>query len=173
MLEMNESNGEIKLLESGTNTIKFTSILLQKFINTYFIVISTIDELMKQNIVIEQQKLVNHLHIGIQEMYNRGAIKFIDSCLIETINTAFDRFSELGVYKRLSYDTHIDSKIVYLEVPMAYRTKIDRYVQILTQLSFGSSQKIDKKLNIEKKLNIIEQEINKVIAKALGSIARL
>lgn len=94
--------------------LKFLKILLQKFFDTYFIVIFVISEMMDKSYVIEQQKLVNQLHLGVQEIYNRGAIKFIDSCLIETINTAFERFIDIGVCKSLSYDTSTHSKIVYL-----------------------------------------------------------
>lgn len=62
--------------------------------------------MMEKGYVIEKKKLVNQLHLGIQEIYNHGTIKFIDSCLIETINTAFDRFIDLGVCELLCYDTY-------------------------------------------------------------------
>ena len=167
IFKISEETGEIRALEQGRNKLKFFGILLQKFIDTYFIVMYTINELMEKNFVIEQQKLVNQLHVGIQAIYNRGAIKFIDSCHFEIINTAFERFSELGVCKSLAYDTSSDNKIVYLQSPMANRALIENYMTILTQLCLGSSDKVDKKLNM------IEQEIKKVIALAQGPMARL
>ena len=34
-----------------------------------------------------------------------GIIKYMNSCLIETINTSIERFADLGVCEALSYDT--------------------------------------------------------------------
>lgn len=54
---------------------------------------------MENGIVIDQQKLVNGLHIGIQDIYFKNGITFINSCITEILNTAFGRFNELEVCK--------------------------------------------------------------------------
>ena len=53
------------MLETGKNKAKFLRILLQKFFDTYFIVIQLIFDLMENNTVVEQQKLVIQLHLGM------------------------------------------------------------------------------------------------------------
>jgi len=141
-------------------------LLLQQYIDSYYIVLFAINDLMEKGIVIEQQKLVDELHLGIQEIYNRGGIKFIDSCLFEVVNTAFGRFSELGVCHSQAYDAQSGSKTVYLQCPLSNRAKIEWYLEILTHLSIGEKNK-------DKVINVIEQELNKVIAHAQGPMARL
>ena len=94
---------------------------------------------MENNTVVEQQKLVIQLHLGMQEIYNRGAIKNIDSCLIETINTALERFIDLGVCNSMSYDTSTHSKIVYLQCPLANKATVEHYAEVLMNLSLGSN----------------------------------
>ena len=54
---------------------------------------------MLKNITLDQIKLVNELHIAIQEIYYKNCIRFINSCLFEILNTAIGRFAELGMCK--------------------------------------------------------------------------
>jgi len=50
-------------------------------------------------ITIEQSKLINQLHLSAQELHNDGLLKYMNSCLIEVLQSAFGRFAELGVYE--------------------------------------------------------------------------
>jgi len=48
-----------------------------------------------------------------------GIIKYMNSCLIETINTSIRRFADLGVCEALSYETQLGGKIVYIKASFA------------------------------------------------------
>jgi hypothetical protein len=74
----------------------------------------TINGLMETGIIIEQTKLVNELHIGVQEIYYQKAIKFMNSCLVEVLNTAFGRFAEIGISISHTYDSQQGGKITYI-----------------------------------------------------------
>ena len=52
---------------------------------------------MELSLVIEQNKLVNYLHQSIQSLFYKGAVRFINSCLTEILETALGRFGELGI----------------------------------------------------------------------------
>ena len=95
----------VSLHETKRGKLKFLICLLQAIVDSYVIVAATIYELQTQQIVLEQTKLVNELHICIQEIFKRGGIKFMSSCLFEVLNRAFARFSEMGVCKAQSYDS--------------------------------------------------------------------
>ena len=71
--------------------------LLQAHIDSYLVVIYAIHCIMDSGIIIEQKKIVNELHLGIQEIFNRGGIQFMNSCLFEILNTAFGRYSSMGI----------------------------------------------------------------------------
>ena len=78
---------------------------LQSFIDSYLIVGMSLVYLQEIGATIELRKLTYELHLCIQELYQMGIIKYMNSCLIETINTAILRFADLGVCEALSYDT--------------------------------------------------------------------
>ena len=53
---------------------------------------------MELQVIIEQKKLIAQLHESIQSLHYKGSIKFMNSCLIEIMETAYGRFAELGLY---------------------------------------------------------------------------
>lgn len=65
----------------------------------------------------------------------------MNSCLIETINTAIRRFAHLAVCEALSYDTQLGGKIVYIKASFATQrnSKLEKYLQFLTDASSASS----------------------------------
>ena len=54
----------------------------------------------------------------------------MNSCLIETINTAIRRFAHLAVCEALSYDTQLGGKIVYIKASFATQrnSKLEKYL---------------------------------------------
>ena len=123
----------------------------------------TINALMENGVVIEQNKLVTELHIGMQEIFYSGAIKFMSSCLIEVLNTAFGRCSELGICVSQTYDSQQGGKIIYLSAPAKSKQTVEHYLSLLTSLSSSD----------EKGMHAIEKEVNLIIKRLQGPMARL
>lgn len=143
----------------------FMQNLLQAHIDSYLVVLYAIHCIMDSGIIIEQKKIVNELHLGIQEMYNRGAIQFMSSCLLDILNTAFGRYSEMGICQSSTYNSQVGGKIIYIKAKLTSKQKLEEVVQLLTVLSSASHKK--------EGLSIIEQEVNKVIQQSKGPMARL
>ena len=106
MFDYAQKQGMIKQVEGGListenkhglQKIEFCKNLMQSYIDSYHIVAESIYSLMELSIVIEQKDLVNYLHESISILYQKGAIRFINSCLIVILEVAFGRFSELGI----------------------------------------------------------------------------
>ena len=57
-----------------------------------------LNTLMERQACLDQDKITNEIHVAVQELYHKGCIKFMNSCLKEVINTAFGRFAELQVF---------------------------------------------------------------------------
>ena len=97
--DVNFETGEIVPIENSVakNSLRFLRDLLQSYVDSYLIVAQTISCLQEMGVTIEQSKLLSQLHLSIQELHNDGIIKYMNSCLIEVLQTAFGRFSELGV----------------------------------------------------------------------------
>jgi hypothetical protein len=72
-------------------------------VDTYFIVAQTLMHLAESGATIEQPKLTNQLHQSILELYNMGAVRHMHSCLTEFIDSALDRFTEVGVSTTHNY----------------------------------------------------------------------
>lgn len=83
--------------KNGQHKVEFCKNLLQSYIDSYHIVAETIYSLMELSVVIEQKDLVSYLHESISILYQKGAVKFINSCLTEVLEVAFGRFAELGI----------------------------------------------------------------------------
>jgi len=67
--------------------------LCQPFIDSYLVVAMTINDMMQAGRVIEQSKFVTEIHIGVQEIFFKGGIKFMSSCLIQVLDSAVGRFA--------------------------------------------------------------------------------
>ena len=52
---------------------------------------------MERNTNIEQSALIDTLHDAIKSLFFKKILRNISSCLKETLDNAFGRFSELGV----------------------------------------------------------------------------
>lgn len=91
--------------------------LSQSYIDSYFVVALTLQRMMQAGCVMEQQKLVNEIHIAVQEIFYRGGIRFMSSCIIEILNTALGRFSQLGVSQSSTYSSPAGGKVTYVKMP--------------------------------------------------------
>jgi len=87
----------IKRISKATlNQSKYIKELLQSYVDTYYLVLVSINEIMESGNFYQLDLVVKTLHVSIQNIYYQGCIKFMSSCLIETINNAFNRFAQLG-----------------------------------------------------------------------------
>jgi hypothetical protein len=128
--------------KSKRGKLNFFINLMQAIVDSYLVVVSTIYELASQQIVLEQSKLVNELHICVQEIFKRGGIKFMSSCLFEILNRAFARFSEMGICKAQSYDSTSlmgGGQTIYISCPTENKSNVEKYINILTNMSSSDS----------------------------------
>lgn len=91
--------------------------LSQSYIDAYYVVALTLSEMMEGRQVIELSKLVNEIHIAVQEIFNQGGIRFLSSCVHEVLTTAIRRFAQLGVCQSQSYSQQTGGKVTYIQMP--------------------------------------------------------
>ena len=97
---LNEAGTHLSLSKRGrfnAYMFPFMKNMLLAFVDTYMVVGLTIQNIMARNLNVDQNRLVNELHIVVQELYYRGIFKYMNSCLFEMLNSAIGRFSELGI----------------------------------------------------------------------------
>ena len=75
--------------------------LIQNLIDSYYIVLTTINEIMEKGYKIQKNHILPDLHQGIQEIYYQGAVKYMNSChnnifmpsRNQTLHNAFETYS--------------------------------------------------------------------------------
>jgi hypothetical protein len=65
-------------------------------LDTYIIVLLTIEYLCGKPIVTPTRKIIKELHSTIKELYLEKVLPHLHSCLKETLRTAFRRFESFG-----------------------------------------------------------------------------
>lgn len=149
--------------------LNFFRDLLQSHVDSYFVVAQTISCLQDIGGIVEQKKLLSQLHLSIQELHNYGIIKYMNSCLIEVLETAFGRFAQLGLCDAQVYNTQLGEKIIYIKSKLVINnSELESIVQLLSTLSSVSYRcdSYQKKMKLEKNLQEIEKETQLAIMAA-------
>jgi hypothetical protein len=68
-------------------------------------------------------------------MYFQNAISFQHSCLKETLENAFSRFSQIGICKLELYESNSGPNIVYLKVRGNKKQELEKFYSILEAVS--------------------------------------
>lgn len=71
--------------------------------DTYLFVMMAVSEICNQNIEIREIELVHNLHQMIIKMHSQNLLTQLHSCLKETIQTAFARYTSMGMLVSKSY----------------------------------------------------------------------
>jgi len=90
---LNSEVTQLSLGENGNSSkFQFFMNMLLAYVDTYLVVGLTLHNIMMKNLRVDQNRLVNELHIVIQELYYRDIFKYMNSCLFEMLNSAIGRF---------------------------------------------------------------------------------
>lgn len=175
VVDFEKGQVSLALTRVTKNVLKFLRGLLQSYVDSYLVVAQTISCLQEAGVTIEQRKLLSQLHLSIQELHNIGIIRYMNSCLIEVLETAFGRFAELGVCDAHVYDS-LGEKIVYIKAKLVINdTKLEQILQILGALSSVPPKNDGEAAGSqhEQNLQVMEPEIQKAILAAQGPMARM
>ena len=103
----------------------FFSNLIHPLVDTYFVTLITIDQICGKNLVLSKKKFITELHNCIKGLYSTGVLIHLHSCLNEIIETAVERFGQMGFLEMRAYVTKNGSTTVYLQCPAESKSKID------------------------------------------------
>lgn len=138
---------------------------MQSYVDSYFIVLESLNLLLDLGNNIELRYLTNSLHEVIQQMYYRGNLRFFNSCLKETLENAFGRFSELGVCISQVFQSHTGHKTIFISCTPDKRPLVKKYMELLSKLTSGEKS--------NRGLREISEMVENAIIKAQGPMAKL
>lgn len=146
------------------NQLKYFRELLQNLVDSYYVVLVAVNEMMEKGIFFQLNQIVSNLHSSIQEMYYQGSLRFLNSCLIETINNAFERFEKLGIIKIENFEQVSEEgpAVIYVKAPISKKAMLEKYLNLLESMS--SCQ------NNPEKAKIVEVEVQNAVMNSAGKL---
>jgi hypothetical protein len=96
-------------------------------LDTYFVVLMTVQEICNSNYVVNWGNLVRELHNEIKTMHSDSLIPHLQSCFKETISTALGRFVRLGLLEQKNFTTQSGSRTSFVSSPVSNKPQIDSY----------------------------------------------
>jgi len=92
-----ENDFEKGILKWGKN-------LIMPLIDTYIVVLLTIDAICGKNIVVNRKTLVKELHTTFKTLYTEDKmIPYLASCIKDISKTALSRYTEMGLVQAQCY----------------------------------------------------------------------
>lgn len=162
ILELNEDNTCVSI---GKNDIAVTTFTFFKELNsavidTYLIVLLTIEYLCGKPTMLPMRKLIKELHASISELYSENVLPHIHSCLTELLKTSFRRFEQMDFVIMQSFTTRSRSTSSHLKSNNEKKDEIGSLVKFLQSTRNHS----------DKAYAAIEEEIIMVIQRCLGPL---
>ena len=134
--------------------------MCQAYIDTYLIVLLTLEQICGKHIIIKQKLFVQELHVAIKHLYTDKVIPHLHSCIDEILTTAILRYEQMRLLEVTSYGNKTGSNTNFLLSHSESRPLISNLLDFLLQLRRYSL----------KENNEIYEEIPNAITRALGPI---
>lgn len=94
--------------------LKLFSEMCQVFVDTYLIVLMTLEQICGKHIIVKQKMLIYELHQCIKHLYTDGQLPHLHSCLDEILHTSILRYEQMGFVQVNSYSNNKGSKTNFL-----------------------------------------------------------
>lgn len=124
-IDHEQKHVRVKKKDETLTLIEFFSNLIQPLIDTYLITLTAIENICGKNLVLKEKKLIKELHQGIKTLYTQRVIPALHSCLKEIIQTAIERFEQMGLLHITAYTTKKGNSTVFLQCPAESKTQIN------------------------------------------------
>lgn len=106
------------------NYCRFFMELIHPLVDTYLTVLIGIYQIAGKHLSLMEETLIQELHISIKQMYSQNVLPFLHSCLIEIIQTAIDRYKQLGYLQSSSYSNSQGSQTTFLHSPFECKEEV-------------------------------------------------
>jgi len=108
--------------------------MCQTFMDTYLIVLLTIEQICGKHIILKQKLFVQELHVVIKHLYTAKTIPNLHSCIDEIITTSLLRFEQMKLLEVTSYSNKNGSNTNFLLSHLDSRPQIANLLDFLLKL---------------------------------------
>lgn len=140
--------------------LEFFSFVTQSLVDSYLVVLLSIERICGINVVLKQKKLVNELHLAIKNLYADSMLPHLHSCLKEILWTALDRYESMGLFEQRSYGNKKGSTTSFIQSSAENKQKLQEAINFISSCRALSTNQIKS----------IDEEISSAIQRAQGPI---
>jgi len=97
--------------------VDFFSNLIVPLVDTYFVTLMAIEQICGKNLVLKQKKFVHELHVCIKRLYQDKVLNHLHSCLNDIIETAVERFEQMGFLEIRAYVKKSGNTTLFMNCP--------------------------------------------------------
>jgi len=112
-------------------TMRFFTSLHRPLVDTYLIVLLTIEYITGKPMVLPVRKLIKELHASFKELYSERVLPHLHSCLKDVIRTALRRFEQLGFCMMRSFVNKKGSLNTFVQSPIGKEGEIQQMINLL------------------------------------------
>lgn len=102
-------------------------------LETYYVVLTTLDLLSSNNLRLSFDKLVEQVHEALKELHSIQVVKNLHACLDETLRVSLRHFGALGLADIKTFSNIDGSETVYISVSEELKERINEKLEILVQ----------------------------------------
>ena len=137
-------DGILKLTNGGTivevtsnesaKVLEFFVQLTEGLLDTYLIVLLSVEQLCGRPMVIPFKELVTEMHASMKDLHHEDVIPHLHSCLTEVIRTSFSRFEQLKFIEMRTYPDKKGTPTIFVQSPAHKQADIRELITFLQSL---------------------------------------
>lgn len=148
--------------------------MLQNYVDSYLVVVLALNDLQDKGKTIETRKLVTQLHLTVQELYQMGLLRHLDSSFVEVLDNALGRLAQMGVCEAQAFETPNGARVVYVSVPAKeeHSRRLQQTADLLSALASTSFDAAGDWVPVQKRDRAVA-ELQRLVTQALKDISGL
>jgi len=159
---LNESKDELLFIKNDNafTLLNFFSQMIQSYLDTYIIVLLTIETMSGKHLTLKKKQLISELHQAIKNLYQENVIPDLHACLIEVIKTAMDRFAQMGFVEMRAYGNKDGRTSEFLQSLAEAKPRVEEQLAAVMAVRPFT----------EKEISTIDTEIQEAVQRAQGPL---
>lgn len=130
-LDIEKEAASITGTKKAGRMLRFFGQLHGALVDTYLIVLLTVEYINGKPMVLPIRKLIKELHASFKELYTERVLPHLHSCLKDVIRTALRRFEQLGFCVMRSFVNKKGSLNTFVQSPIEKETEIQEMIMML------------------------------------------
>jgi glycerol-3-phosphate O-acyltransferase len=133
LITLNKDSTELvaTATKEAYSLLDFFCQIMQPSLDTYTIVLLTLEQLCGKNIVLKEEKIVKELHIAFKNLHAEKAIPYLHSCLKEIIRNSLSRYEQMNFLTIRAYPNKRGTQTEFITCHDIRKQKLTEIINFL------------------------------------------